>query len=147
MAPTRLCQIPDCGQKHYALGWCNRHWQVWRNHGDPLGGGTSRGAPADWLATHATLAACTPDTCLIWPFSTVIGGYGRLKVAGKKHLAHRLVCEQTHGPAPADRPEAAHRCGVAGCVNPYHVRWASAKENAADKKLHKLHLNMSKEEI
>lgn len=33
--PTRLCSIPGCGQQHYANGYCSKHWQRWRNVGDP----------------------------------------------------------------------------------------------------------------
>jgi hypothetical protein len=32
----RICEIKGCGQKHYAKGFCNRHWQRARA-GDPLG--------------------------------------------------------------------------------------------------------------
>lgn len=31
----RTCKIDGCGRKHYARGYCNKHWQRWRTHGDP----------------------------------------------------------------------------------------------------------------
>jgi 5-methylcytosine-specific restriction endonuclease McrA len=37
----RTCSLAGCGDPHYARGYCNRHWQSWRRHGDPLGGRTS----------------------------------------------------------------------------------------------------------
>ena len=33
--PSRLCSIPGCDQKHYAKGYCSKHWQRWRSNGDP----------------------------------------------------------------------------------------------------------------
>lgn len=33
----RICSIEGCGTRHYALGWCNHHWQKARRYGDPLG--------------------------------------------------------------------------------------------------------------
>lgn len=32
----RLCSIPGCGQKRIALGYCWKHYQRVRQHGDPL---------------------------------------------------------------------------------------------------------------
>lgn len=33
---SRLCDIPDCGEKHYGRGWCKLHYDRWRRHGDPM---------------------------------------------------------------------------------------------------------------
>lgn len=30
------CSIEGCGRKLVARGWCQKHWQRWRDHGDPL---------------------------------------------------------------------------------------------------------------
>jgi hypothetical protein len=35
--------------------------------------------------------------------------------------------------------QAAHSCGQASCVNPAHLRFATAVENAADKNIHGTH--------
>lgn len=32
----RLCEIEGCGRKHYARGWCTKHYQRWENHGSLL---------------------------------------------------------------------------------------------------------------
>lgn len=29
-----ICSIEGCEVRHYARGWCRRHWRVWRKHGD-----------------------------------------------------------------------------------------------------------------
>jgi hypothetical protein len=46
------------------------------------------------------------------------------------------MCILAHGAPPFEGAEAAHSCGTTGCVNPNHIRWATTKENIADKNIH-----------
>lgn len=32
----KACSIEDCGQSAIAKGWCPKHYQRWKKHGDPL---------------------------------------------------------------------------------------------------------------
>lgn len=75
---------------------------------------------------------------MTWPFERTWKGYGRMRVDGKRKAAHRYVCEIFHGEPPSPRHVAAHSCGKGheGCVNPHHLRWATTKENHADRKHH-----------
>lgn len=75
------------------------------------------------------------DTCLIWPFAIRKDGYGE----ARRHfggLAHRALCFAAHGHPPFEDAEAAHSCGVRACMNPAHVYWATAIQNAADRERH-----------
>jgi hypothetical protein len=79
----------------------------------------------EWLLAHVD----RPDgECLIWPF-TRDKGDGRARLGDK--LAHRVMCELVNGPAPTDKPQAAHSCGNGhlGCVHPRHLSWATNSEN------------------
>lgn len=80
--------------------------------------------------------ASNTDDCVEWPYGRMANGYGRVKLDGFTHNAHRLMCFWKNGPAPSDKPEAAHGCGNRACVNPRHIRWASRQENMADKVIH-----------
>lgn len=87
----------------------------------------------DWLRNMES--APPTDECVLWPFSVGGPGYGQAWVNKKVVTAHRHMCEAAHGPAP-EGTEAAHLCGVRRCVNPKHLRWATRRENQADKATH-----------
>jgi hypothetical protein len=59
------------------------------------------------------------------------------KIDGRS--VHRLVCEAFHGKATRGKNNAAHRDGDKKNNHPKNVRWASKKENEADKVLHGRH--------
>jgi len=75
------------------------------------------------------------DKCLLWPFYKNTKGYGRLRYEGRTWLAHRLVLVRASGEEP-DGYESAHFCRTPSCVNPNHLRWATAQENTDDKFRH-----------
>ena len=135
MATTRICSIPGCGKVVAVRGYCNAHYHRWQRHRDPLGGRpTFAGEPKRWAEAHVSY---DKEGCLTWPFGTDRNGYGRLTASGPCS-AHRFLCEAAHGPPPSPHHEAAHLCGNGhlACVNPRHLRWATHKENEADRLIH-----------
>lgn len=135
MAAKRLCSIEGCGKPHKARGWCRQHYERWKDHGDPKGGATAKGAALEWLEARVAYGG---DDCLIWPFARRHKGYGVVRINGRAHGAHRWMCERRYGQPPAPEYEAAHSCGRGheGCVNPRHLRWATSTENKADMLVH-----------
>jgi HNH endonuclease len=84
----------------------------------------------------AQALAADTDDCIVWPFTKDPRGYGWISVgSSNSKWVHRWVCEQAHG-APQGRMDAAHNCGNHSCINPRHLRWATRKDNEADKLLH-----------
>ncbi len=89
----------------------------------------------DRLCLAKMAAEYVGTDCLIWPYSR-IGKYGAYSIRNKGTYAHVVVCTIAHGKKLSMRHQAAHRCGNTLCVNPQHLRWATPKQNCADKVLH-----------
>jgi len=96
---------------------------------------TKYGAPKAWVDENKNYLG---NDCLKWPFSTRKDGYGTIRHDGESMPAHRYMCIQAYGPAPQNKPFATHVCGNGhlGCVNPNHLKWASARENQIDRVKH-----------
>ena len=91
------------------------------------------GTSFDWLRRQK---GCAQDDCLVWPFGKTAAGYGACYVDGEIKYAHRIMCTWAHGEPTPEKNHAAHLCGNPSCVNPAHLKWKSAKDNAADKLRH-----------
>jgi hypothetical protein len=78
------------------------------------------------------------DDCLVWPYYRRDNGYPQMTYLGKKTSPSIVVCKAVHGFPPSTRHEVAHSCGNGqlGCVSGGHLRWATPKENNADKIVH-----------
>jgi len=137
-----FCSIDGCGKKRLARGYCQSHWRKWSNYGDPLFVKVRKKvSKPNCRGRKFFIEVVLPyegDECLIWPFARNAKGYGPVAWNGRRALVHRLACEQVHGQPPTDKHQAAHSCGQGknGCVNPRHLRWATQKENDADKVIH-----------
>lgn len=108
----------------------------WR-YGDPLvEKGTVKGEPETFL--QDVVLQYNGVDCLIWPYSRSLYGYGQIWLDGRLQTVSRVACKHLHGPPPTSEHHAAHTCGRGhqGCVNPNHLRWATCKENLADRKAH-----------
>lgn len=102
-----------------------------RNHGN-------NGKPVAWILAHQDYPH--EDWCLFWPF-------GRDPRTGRAMIGepfmdtkypHRIMCELVNGPAPIDKPQAAHSCGNGhlACINPHHLDWKNNSENQLDRTAH-----------
>ena len=135
-----LCTVPGCRKRSNvpgaSNGFCGAHYQRFRRYGDPLGVAAKRVGPVQkWV--NETAVQFTGGECLIWPFYRNDKGYAAWSINGRPRMAHRIIFEMVSGPPPSPSHVAAHNCfnGDHGCVNPNHIRWATASENEQDKVL------------
>ena len=121
------CSVEDCEKPTRTRGWCNRHYQRWLKHGDPLATLAYRDGPeAAFLARTEPLVW---SSCIIWTGGTNRYGYGQLRVNGRQTFAHRYAWERVNGPIP-DGLMIDHRCFERSCVNVEHLRIATRYQNS-----------------
>ena len=96
-----------------------------------------KGEPLAWLFDVAFKFKDKRE-CLTWPFAIATGGYGSVQYKDRMRSVHDLVCRKTHGRPPTKKHQACHSCGNGheACVNPHHVYWGTAKDNARDRSEH-----------
>lgn len=102
-----------------------------------LPGSARDGAGLHWLRLFADYDG---DKCLVYPFATAAQPRGILHFNFKPIPAHRAMCLHVHKlPADETKTFALHSCGNGhlGCVNPKHLYWGDASQNAKDAAKHK----------
>lgn len=135
-----ICSLDGCGKPHKARGYCEVHYRSLLYRGDPTSRLCNRGEPQRYY--REVVLTYKGDECLIWPFGKDRNGYGQISVERQSRTVSRQVCIDINGPPPGENFDAAHSCGNGhlACVAPNHLRWATRKENMADKKIHGTHL-------
>lgn len=130
---TKICVVEGCGNKPTNRGLCPMHKARMRAHGTTRL--EKKETKLEWIARHAGHSG---KDCLVWPFSHALHGRGVVGIRGINRSAPWAMCAAAHGDPPTAAHEAAHTCGNGhlGCVNPGHLRWATRKENEADKLAH-----------
>lgn len=81
-----------------------------------------------------------PDDCWTWLGAITTRGYGALSIHKATHIALTL----SGLPRPDKGAMALHSCDNPPCVNPNHLRWGTAFENAMDMVNRKRHQSTRK---
>lgn len=120
----KTCTIDECGRKHLARGYCGKHYQRWRKHGDPHAGWTVyRDTEQRFVARVAW-----DGEHLIWVGGTYGEGYGHIWNGERLVGAHRFSWERDNGEIPDGRV-IDHVCHTPACVLPAHLRLATHQQN------------------
>lgn len=126
----KICCVDGCGAAHLALGYCVKHYTRFRKYGDPntvvqkqMHGAT--------LAERFGANVEKTDGCWQWTGYRGQNGYGRLNIAGRPVLAHRISWELHNEPITSDQ-HVLHRCDNPPCVRPDHLFLGDQAANNAD---------------
>ena len=133
----RKCSVSNCETAVWAREMCRKHYYRWSQHGDPSVALLMMPPPGAPLRFIERLAS-EGEGCVLWPFAKNNHGYAQINLGGVKRLVTRIVCERRHGPAPTQKHQAAHSCGMVhlSCVAPWHLSWKTAAGNVADAQAH-----------
>lgn len=139
----KTCSIAGCTSRVNARGWCTKHYQRWKNRGDPLAVAWERGNPQ--ANFWAKVDRRGPEECWPWLAYKDPDGYGHFAVPvnGRQNdtPAHRYAYELEVGLIPdghhidhtchnKDRDcPAGVRCLHRRCCNPAHLEPVLPGEN------------------
>lgn len=117
------CAVPDCGSLAKSRGYCNMHYKRFMRTGSPL---RKKVAPEIRFEQSYRVDG---SGCWIWTSGTDLKGYGKITVDGRSVLAHRFSWELHYGAIPEGEVIDHFMCYQPSCVNPEHLRIATAGEN------------------
>lgn len=82
----------------------------------------------------ARLVVLETDDCILWPFGTNPGGYGRVwDLTARCYRSTHVLALERREPCPEGKQAAHGPCHNRLCMNYRHLRWATRIENAADR--------------
>lgn len=121
-----ICSIDDCNERAKSRGYCGKHYQRWRAHGDPYFTKQIHGDDSARFESKYELDSGT--SCWNWGGVVDAKGYGRFDLGGRPQKAHRVAYELIVGPIPANLT-IDHLCRNKLCVNPDHLEPVTNVEN------------------
>ena len=125
-------------------GLCSKHLNRWLSYGSTEKRPRAKTKKGEARALFEKLVAdflARPNRrhgsgkCIIWPFARN-KGYANISIGGKHGAVCKLILERID-PCILLGYFSAHSCnnGAGGCVNPWHLRWATPMENSRDRVL------------
>lgn len=131
-----LCAVAGCDRATSARGWCKRHYEIWRRHGDAghqvraFHGRSANGEDA--VTKLHRKSVLTTSGCREWTGWRDAGGYGRIAVGRQMKRAHVVAWEAANGRSVPNGMVVRHRCDNPSCVQPSHLLIGTQAQNVAD---------------
>lgn len=125
------CTAPDCTKPIQARDLCPMHYQRQRIHGSMHRTRHKETRP-EMEARFWSRVKQDPG-CWLWQGRIGQAGYGVFDFQGGEQRAHRLAYEMRVGEIPSGMV-IDHVCHTPNCVRPDHLRLATVKQNAENRR-------------
>lgn len=117
---------------HRGLGYCSKHYQNFRNHGDPISKNTRSSSHTPIIEIfEKKFIKLDKESCWIWKKSINSSGYGTMGFMGKSTVSHRVSYQLYVGEIP-NGMIVCHKCDIPSCVNPNHLFLGTHSDNRKD---------------
>ena len=129
------CSVEGCSNENVlARGWCSKHYQRWKKHGNPVTTKICRGDDENFVVLFWQQARLTANTEKCWEWQKAIDkdGYGKILLHKQDVRAHRVAYKLHYGEIPLNHV-ICHSCDNPLCINPYHLWAGTVQDNNADK--------------
>lgn len=130
------CSIEDCPRAAHCRGWCKRHYEIWRRHGDVNRATRAfhgRGRNGESIAERLQRKSVRVESgCREWTGWRDDGGYGRISVGRTMRPAHVVAWEVANGRKVPAGKVVRHFCDNPPCIEPSHLLIGSQAQNVAD---------------
>lgn len=123
------CICPTCGRAYRA-----KPVDVRRGRAKSCSVKCSKGSPQSRFMAKVDQNGPVPDhrldlgPCWIWIGARNKVGYGKVRIDGRDHTAHRIAYQWWVGSIPSGK-QLDHLCRLTSCVNPSHLEPVSPREN------------------
>lgn len=119
----RTCTYLNCQERHFAQGYCSKHYRQYRRTGSPHR--TFCETLNERLDKYHVKA---PNGCWEW-IGGKTHGYGMVRSSPTTTVqAHRASYERHIGPIP-EGLHVDHLCANRACINPAHLEPVTMQEN------------------
>jgi|ERR1035437_9985340 hypothetical protein len=128
-----ICSIESCSNLARTNGWCSKHYQRWKIHGDPNKLLIFKDIPlADRLLLSKVIVLSNYETPC-WEYTGLLDkdGYGRITFEGEGYKVHRASYLEFVGEIP-EGLFVCHKCDNPKCFNPNHLFLGTLQDNTSD---------------